>query len=363
MKAPIKQLAVWSGFLISLGCLYLVFRSVPVDELLEALGRIRWGLVFPAFVMMYLSIYYRGLRWWWLFGSRTEIVSNRVLLEGIMVGYAINNTLPSGRLGEFARTLYISKGRDLTFSRAFGTIVVDRLFDSVVILLLVGLTSLWILPIDPEVQVDFGGFEFSASVLNPLFANVAIGSLGVVVCVLLLLVPAVAHFSELVIHRLPFLPGSLKEKIWGFAEGIFHGVGGIKDRVCLAWASIHSLLIWGINAGAAFMLAWAIPGLELSVFQSVGLMAIVTVCSVVPAAPGAWGLYEAGMLVGFQVLDIHDDMAVALAYGVTMHLIFYLPTTVIGLGLLMKSAIRISTASRLGDEMTRTEGESHTPGS
>jgi hypothetical protein len=37
------------------------------------------------------------------------------------------------------------------------------------------------------------------------------------------------------------------------------------------------------------------------------------------------------MIVGFQVLEINEDQAVALAYGVTMHLIYYVPTIIIGL--------------------------------
>lgn len=348
MKSTMKRLAIWGGFVISLSCLYLVFRSVPMAALWEALQQIHWAWIIPSFVTMYLSMAYRGLRWWWLFGSRTGVVPTRVLMEGVLVGYAINNTLPSGRLGEFARALYVSKNRDLTFSRAFGTIVVDRLFDSILILLLIGITAYWILPIGPEVQVEFGGFAFTDSVLNPLFANVAIGSLSVVFGVLVLLIPAVSQLAEVVILKLPFLPASLKERIWAFAEGVFHGLSGVKDQRCLAWATIHTILIWGFNVLAAFTLAWAIPGLELSLFQSLGLVAIVTVCSVVPAAPGAWGLYEAGMIVGFQVLEIHDSTAVALAYGVTMHLLFYVPTTVLGLGLTMKSAIRLSAASKMG---------------
>ena len=74
-------------------------------------------------------------------------------------------------------------------------------------------------------------------------------------------------------------------------------------------------------------------------------MAMVTVCAAIPALPGFWGLYEAGMIFGFQVLAIHPDQAVALVYGVTIHLIYYVPTTLVGLCLAFRSAIGLNAAA------------------
>lgn len=350
MKSGMEKLAVWGGFLVSLICLYFVFESVPLKALLVEIQRIRWAWVLPALVLLYLGIFFRGARWWWLLGEGKRQASTRVLLEGVFVGYAFNNILPSGRVGEFARAVYVSKKTSIPVSVVFGTIVNDRVFDSITILMLVGLTAFWVLPFDANLLVEFGGFELSATILNPLFVNVAVGSFGVVTLVLLLMIPRVAVLVQGILGRLPLIPHTLRERLMGFVSGVFQGLSEIKDRRSLSRVTYYTSLTWGLNAFAAYALAWAIPGLHLSLMQSIGLMAIVTVCASIPAAPGYWGLYEAGMIVGFQVLEIHEDQAVALAYAVTMHLIYYVPTTVVGLVLAFRSAIRLGSASTLSEK-------------
>jgi glycosyltransferase 2 family protein len=350
VKSGKERLAIWGGFLVSLVCLYFVFESVPLNDLLDELQRIQWGWVLPAFVLLYLGIFFRGARWWWLLGEGKKKATARVLLEGVFVGYAFNNILPSGRMGEFARALYVSKKTSIPVSVVFGTIVNDRVFDSLTVLLLVGATAFWVLPFDSDLLVEFGGFELSAAILNPLFVNVEVGSLGVVVIVLLLMIPKVADLIQKLLGSVPMISKGLKERLAGFVSGVFQGLSEIRDWESSSRVTYYTVLTWGLNAFAAYALAWAIPGLELSVFQSIGLMAIVTVCAAIPAAPGYWGLYEAGIIVGFQVLEIHDDQAVALAYGVTMHLIYYIPTTLIGLVLAFRSAIRLGSASSLSEK-------------
>ncbi len=349
MSELLRKAAVWGGFVVSVACIALVFKSVPVRDFWEALQRIHWLWIVPSFVIFYAGLYFRGLRWRWLLGESERKHSTELLFEGILVGYAFNNILPSGRVGEFARALYVSKNRALTFPFVFGTIVNDRLFDSLIVLLLVGLTAFWVLPIAPEIEVEFGGFELSAEVLNPLFVNVALGSLSVVAMVLALLVPPVARFIQGVVGRLPFLSDSVRNRLLGVVVGMFEGLNAVKSGRSLVWVSVYTFLIWGVNAVAAYTLAWAIPGLTISPFQAIGLMAIVTVCAVIPAAPGFWGLYEAGMIVGFQVLEIHEENAVALAFGVTMHLIYYLPTTGLGLLFAFRSAIGFGTLSEINE--------------
>ena len=354
MKSGKERLAIWGGFLVSLICLYFVFESVPLNALLDEIQRIQWAWVLPPLALLYLGIYFRGARWWWLLGEGKRQASTRVLLEGVFVGYAFNNILPSGRMGELARALYVSKKTSIPVSVVFGTIVNDRVFDSLTILILVGLTAFWVLPFDSNLLVEFGGFELSASILNPLFVNVALGSLGVVALVLLLMIPQVAILAQGILGRLPLIPSSLRERLAGFVSGVFRGLSEIKDRRSLTRVTYYTGLTWGLNGFAAYALAWAIPGLHLTVIQSIGLMAIVTVCAAIPAAPGYWGLYEAGMIVGFQVLEIHEDQAVALAYGVTMHLIYYVPTTVIGLIWAFRSAIRLGSTSTLQEKDSAT---------
>ncbi len=345
MKITKQRLLVWVGLVVTLGSLALVFRTVPLREFVEEWGRVRWAWLLPSALLLYGGMVIRAWRWHYLFGNDRDRVRNALLLKGVMVGYAFNNVLPSGRMGELARALYVSKKGNLPFSVVLGTIVNERVFDSVTVLLMVAAASLWILPIDPDLVVAFGGFELSARILNPLFIQVMVGSVGMVLAVSILLLPGVSTLVPAWIARLPGLSESLRARLVGFAEGVFRGLGVIKNARRFAVVSGYSVAIWGMNAASAYALAWAIPGLTMSPFQAFAVMAFVTVCAAIPALPGFWGLYEAGMIFGFQLLAIHSDQAVALVYGVTIHLIYYVPTTVLGLGFAFKSAIRLNSVT------------------
>ena len=351
-----ERLLLWGGVGVSVFCLFLVLRSVPIADLAREFGRIQWMGILPALALFYLGLSFRGERWWWLMGNAHRSLRRRVLLEGVFVGYAFNNILPSGRVGEIARAVYVAKKARTPIAVIFGTIVNDRVFDSLAILLLVGATSYWILPIDPTLSVSFGGFEIDGATLNPVFANVMVGSLGVVGVVLLALVPQFAVWGTGMLKHFPFVPVSLRDRLVDFFLGVVRGLTAIKDLRRLGWVILTTVLIWGINALAALALTWAIPGLSMTAFQAVALMAIVAVIAAIPAAPGFWGLYEAGMIFCFQLLDIHEDPAVALAYGVTMHLIYYLPTTLFGLVLAFRSAIRVGTSVAMTDPLSGEPG-------
>ncbi|MCS1407543.1 MAG: hypothetical protein M2R45_00701 [Verrucomicrobia subdivision 3 bacterium] len=347
MKPKMRRLVVWVGFLASAICLVLSCRSVPFLDFVAELKRIEWLWVLPAAFLLYLSMAFRAFRWRWLLGEQSG--QRRVMLfEAVMVGYAFNNILPSGRVGELARAFYVSEKGSVPISMVFGTIINDRVFDALTILLLVGLTGFWILPIDPQLQVGLGGFQLSGEILNPLFVNVAVGSLGMVGLVLLLmLIPRRDGMFPLVLWRLPFLSDSIRDRVIGFFNGVVSGLHTIKNPRAFGASAFHTILVWGLAAATAYGLAWSVPGLSMSWFQAIGLMAIATVCAAIPSAPGFWGLYEAGMIFGFQVLDIHPESAVALAYGVTMHLIYYVPTTFFGLIFAGRSAIGIKRATSL----------------
>ena len=342
-----QRVLVWGGILVSLVCLYIVFRSVPVADLVRELRRIHWFAIIPAIFFLYLGIYWRGWRWRWLFGGGEHRGKEWVCLEGVFVGYGFNNILPSGRMGEFARALYVSRKTGERLGFVLGTVVNDRVFDSCAILLLVGMTAAVVFPLPPDLQVGFGGFELSSEILNPLFLNLSIGSLMVVVFVLLLLIPGTAKLILSAIDRLPFLPGRVRESLSQFVAAGFRGLHGVKDLRRLFYVLSFTALIWGSQAAAAYALAWAVPGLSMSWAQAVGLMALASVCAAIPAAPGFWGLYEAGIMFSFQLLEIHDDPALALAYGVTMHLIYYVPTTLVGLIFAFRSALSLRSASEL----------------
>jgi len=120
---------------ISVGLCYLLFTGVDFKEMLDIIRRqcdFRWiGLA------MGLSIFshvFRALRW----RIQLEALDIRPPLTALVLSifgtYAVNLVFP--RLGELWRTGYIARRQQAPFSSVFGSMVADRMADTVTVLLL-----------------------------------------------------------------------------------------------------------------------------------------------------------------------------------------------------------------------------------
>ena len=269
------------------------------------------------------------LRWSLLFPADKSVASHH-LFKPIMVGFAFNNVLPSGRVGEFMRAIYVGKKEGTGVPVAFGTIVTERVFDGVTLIALFIVSMAFIPPIDPAMSVEFGGFQIRGSMLAPLIQKVVIGS-GILIFGLGLLMFRSVRVKLIRIARMIPMSESIHQSIELGLEEVVRGFHAIKDPRRFFWIGGYSVLTWVINAVAAQTLGWGFDGVTMTLMQAIALVVIESLAVMIPAAPGYWGIYEAGMIFGFAVLKLHPSKEVALAYALVMHLIFFLPTTVLGL--------------------------------
>lgn len=119
----------------------LLFRDVDFGEMMSIIRDqcdFRWiGL---ALVISIFSHVFRAMRWRIQLRAVDVDAPLFVLVLSIFGTYAVNLVLP--RLGEVWRTGYIAKRQDAPFSKVFGSMVADRLADTVTVLLLTVVTFL-----------------------------------------------------------------------------------------------------------------------------------------------------------------------------------------------------------------------------
>lgn len=119
----------------------LLFDGVDFDEMIDIIRRecdFRWiGL---ALVIAVFSHVFRAMRWRIQLDALGIHAPLFPLILSIFGTYAVNLVLP--RLGEVWRTGYIAKRQDAPFSKVFGSMVADRLADTVTVLLLTVVTFL-----------------------------------------------------------------------------------------------------------------------------------------------------------------------------------------------------------------------------
>lgn len=323
------------GICISAAALYFVLKDVTFADLLGSFGRINYWSVLASLAVFYFGVWLRGLRWSLLFRPYHRVPQSHAV-SGIFICFAFNSIFPA-RAGEFARAYLVGKRDKTGFSTAIGTVVAERLLDAVTLLVCL-LVALWITPIDPASQLDmtiFGKpFSYTGADFLKLEKGVILLAAVLTFGIALVSIPLTRGWLLAALQAMRFLPQRLRNAIERLVGKFAQGLASLHDPRRVAVLVFLSLAIW-ITAALAFQtLAWGFPfEREMTFVQSMTAMVVVCIFIMVPAAPGYWGFFEAGVVFSLVVLGIHPYDSLALSYALLLHLTQWLPIVAIGLPL------------------------------
>src|SRR5574342_559594 len=134
---------IWLGVAVSVVLLWVATRGVHLEDVLQQLRQVRPAWLVPVLVSIFLRFWLTAVRWQLLLRPVKRVGVHR-LFAITMIGFMANNVLPA-RLGEFVRAYALGRKEDVAMSSTFATIVVERLFDGISVLLLM-IISLATLP-------------------------------------------------------------------------------------------------------------------------------------------------------------------------------------------------------------------------
>jgi len=341
------------GLLIAGACLYFTFRDVPFRDIYQSLQDFNY-IYLPAAIFFYaLFFIFRAYRWHYL--CRTvKVIPPRRFYSPIMIGFMAN--LMSSRIGEFIRAYLLGNREKITFSASFATVVVDRLFDLIV--LLAFFTGLLIL--NPTVFVPQGS-ESSAQIAAAVKTS-GIGSL--VLCVgLIIFCYLLVHKKEftyrLVDFFTRFLPDKLKLRIDDILSSFSSGLGILQDPKGILLSIILSALIWGsmLMVNYPFYYCYGIE--SLLPFSSLVTMLVVCGAAVaVMPTPGYLGPFQ--LSVTFVLADIYGiDKGIAVSFSLVTWFLQTLAVVSSGLFFMVRdneSIFKLSkTAKAAADRNTEAE--------
>ena len=111
-----------------IGLLVALVASLDLQESLATISSTRWTLLLAALILNLPQISLKALRWWYLMRAANIHygIGNSVLayFGGILVGL-----LTPGRLGEFAKVMYVQHDMKIPAALAMPSALVDRLYD------------------------------------------------------------------------------------------------------------------------------------------------------------------------------------------------------------------------------------------
>jgi uncharacterized protein (TIRG00374 family) len=240
------------------------------------------------------------------------------LWRATAIGMMVNN-VGLGRAGELARAYVLSReAGNVRFAASLASLVVDRVFDAVVILLLLLLVVA--LPGFPS-----GAIVFGWSVDGLLLAGAGIALVALVMLVVVALSPdRLVRVWELALgRRAPRLMERGREFLRSFASGL----GVLRDPRLSAVVFLWALAQWLVN-GASFWIAFRAVGIGAPFSAALFIQSLIAGAVAAPSAPGFFGVFEAATKVALGVYGI--DVTMAVSYALGYHLLSFIPITVIG---------------------------------
>jgi hypothetical protein len=272
----------------------------------------------------------RTIRWRILLARSAGAVPFRPLWHATAIGFMANNILPA-RAGELVRSYGATRLVGVPFTTALASVAVERVFDGVVIGLLLAMAL---------AAPDFpAGATIGTTNLSVLAGLMILGFAGVlVVCVAVVRNRArVLPLFERVLHAaLPERLASAAVRIMHHATDGLAVLHSVRDVLrVLTW----SFVVWGANVVAFIAGFHAFDLGYLPVDAALLLQGVVAFGVAVPQAPGFFGGFELLTRLSLEFYGVPGDRA--LSYGFGIHIGWFIPITVWGLWLLARTGLSL----------------------
>lgn len=298
--------------------LWWVLRGVDIAAVWAEVRRANFLLLGLAVAIATGTFFLRALRWKVLLEPVQSGTSLRSRFAAVNIGFMANNLLPA-RAGEFARAYALSRLEPVSASGAFGSLVVERFLDGLVIV-----TYLFVaiavpgFPSNPSLgDVSLGAVIRATTLLLAAF-------LGFMVLLLLFPKPLVRLVERLARH----LPGNFSRRVVDAMEAFLDGLRLLQSPRLLLAAVVWTLAVWAWQA-LAFWVGFQAFGIHVGYDAALFTNAIVAFAVGIPAAPGFFGTFHMGARLALSVYGVPAASTLAFAFG--FHLGGFIPVTVIGL--------------------------------
>ncbi|MFV0538469.1 MAG: lysylphosphatidylglycerol synthase transmembrane domain-containing protein, partial [Dysgonomonas sp.] len=115
--------------------IYYLFRDIDFSQVWGIVKGANWPILLSSLIFGLLGNAIRGYRWELFIRPLGYSPRVSVLNYAIFGGYAVNYAIP--RAGEIWKCGIVAKEEKIPFTKLFGTMVLDRIFDTITVLLIV----------------------------------------------------------------------------------------------------------------------------------------------------------------------------------------------------------------------------------
>lgn len=282
------------GIILGVVLIYLSVRGINLDETVAHLKKIRLGYAALALLFILFMQALRSYRWGVIL-EPMEKISQLTLFAVTSVGFLAISAIPA-RIGELARPYLISQKSTIKMSSAVGTIVVERVLDSLAVLAIT--IAVLMLQDLPSWMIKSGIIFFIITVL-------------MIACIIGLVWRR--ETAVRVIERLlKLLPGKVAQRVNNVIHHFIDGFQVITDVKRLLYLLFLSALVWLVDVVVIYTM-FAAFGLDLPLMAAFIVMIILIAGIAIPAAPGFIGNWHYACILGLSLFNIAKPEAFSFA--------------------------------------------------
>jgi uncharacterized protein (TIRG00374 family) len=249
----------------------------------------------------------------------------------VSVGYMGNNVFPL-RAGEILRIALVQSDFHIPFARVTTTVLVERILDGIVMLTFILAALL------------FGGFSLADNARPIAFFTAPLFLIALGVFFWFALHPArLRAFGAGIIAR---LPDRFEGRLLHLLDDAITGLEALRTPRDLAGAVVFSYASWMLEAVTYLIVATAFA-LPIDYWAMLLVVGVVNLAGLIPASPGQFGVYELFASSVLIAIGIAEPSAVAYAFSV--HMVIWLPVTLVGFFILWRRGVGWNLLRRARD--------------
>jgi glycosyltransferase 2 family protein len=266
--------------LIGLVLLWLVFRKIEIKDVAAEIRAAKYEWLLFSIILGVFSHIARAMRWNILIRSMGYKTDTQTTFYAVMVGYMANTAFP--RLGEVTRCGVLSKKKDIPFNALFGTVISERVFDMIIlIIIMIAVIFLQLSMLSAFVH------KYIISYLSGM-ANRDNLIMAIIVLIIVIILPLVLF--RIFFNRIRKL--HIYNKVRDFLKGLLDGVKSIM-KIRQKWSFLGlTLIIWTLYTLMTFTAFFALEATSgLGFIDAITVMSLGSLGMVAPV-PGGIGAYQ-----------------------------------------------------------------------
>ena len=308
----LKRWEFWLGAGVSALFVAIALRGLDLSHVWQGVQTANYGWILPGVLVYFVGVWARTWRWHYLLRP-IKPISLKAMWPIVVIGYMGNNIYPF-RAGEVLRAYLLKKKEGVSISASIATILVERIFDGLVMLLFV-----------------FVALPFAPNLPDWLRQTIILASLAFFSALVIFLVIAAKPDLSRIFYRwviFRFIPTGLQLKFLTLADRFVEGLNSLTSLRDILMVFFTSVIIWLLETMKYWFVMHAF-NFTVSFFALMLMNGVVNLATTLPSAPGYIGTFDGP---GIEVLKVFGvDPATAAAYTLVLHAALWLPITLLGL--------------------------------